>query len=202
MWTERVRSRAVGALPPEKLLPDRQPAYVSSWIYVFGVATIAALIVVIGSGLILGLKGPAWWHESGVGKFFNSIHLWAVEVFFFTMVVHLWGKFFMGAWRGGRAWVWVTGAILFLVAIGIHRATSRSGREHVVNRIGNVARLNHLAAVELPIGWNQRRVDEARKNYRYLDAVLAHFLIQRLGKSDQAELGRGIRRPVGFAGFS
>ena len=113
MWTERVRSRAVGALPPEKLLPDRQPAYVSSWIYVFGVATIAALIVVIGSGMILGLKGPAWWHESGVGKFFNSVHLWGVEIFFFTMVVHLWGKFFMGAWRGGRSWVWVTGAVAF-----------------------------------------------------------------------------------------
>jgi Cytochrome b(N-terminal)/b6/petB len=118
MWTERVRSRAVGALPPEKVLPDRQPAYVSSWIYVFGVATIAALIVVVGSGVILGLKGPAWWHTSSIGKFFNSIHLWGVEVLFFVMVVHLWGKFFMGAWRGGRAWVWVTGAVVFLVSIG------------------------------------------------------------------------------------
>jgi quinol---cytochrome c reductase cytochrome b subunit, bacillus type len=118
MWTERVRTRAVGALPPEKLLPDRQPAYVSSWIYVFGVATIASLIVVIASGVILGLKGPAWWHESGVGHFLNSIHLWGVEVFFFVMVIHLWGKYFMGAWRGGRSWLWVTGAIVFLVSIG------------------------------------------------------------------------------------
>ena len=67
---------------------------------------------------ILGLKGPAWWHVSGVGRFFNSIHLWAVEMFFFVMVVHLWGKFFMGAWRGGRALTWVTGAVVFLVAIG------------------------------------------------------------------------------------
>jgi quinol-cytochrome oxidoreductase complex cytochrome b subunit len=48
---------------------------------------------------------------------FNSIHLWAVELFFFTMVVHLWGKFWMAAWRGGRARVWVTGAVTFLVAI-------------------------------------------------------------------------------------
>jgi quinol-cytochrome oxidoreductase complex cytochrome b subunit len=118
MWTEWVRNRAVAALPPEKLLPDRQPAYVSSWIYVFGVATIAALIVVVVSGVILGLKGPAWWHVSGVGRFFNSIHLWAVEIFFFVMVVHLWGKFFMGAWRGGRGPTWVTGAVVFLIAIG------------------------------------------------------------------------------------
>ena len=34
------------------------------------------------------------------------------------MVVHLWGKFFMGAWRGGRGRTWVTGAVTFLVAIG------------------------------------------------------------------------------------
>ena len=30
MWTTWVRERAVGALPPDKLLPDRQPSYVSS----------------------------------------------------------------------------------------------------------------------------------------------------------------------------
>jgi quinol-cytochrome oxidoreductase complex cytochrome b subunit len=117
MWTTRVRERAVGALPPDKLLPDEQPAYVGSWIYVFGVATIAALVVVVVSGLILGLKGPQWWHFTGVGHFFNSIHMWSVELFFFVMVVHLWGKFFMGAWRGGRGGTWVTGAITFLIAI-------------------------------------------------------------------------------------
>ena len=118
MWTTWVRERALGSLPPEKLLPDRQPSYVSSWIYVFGVAAIASLVVVVLSGMILGLKGPEWWHVASVGRFFNGIHLWAVELFFFTMVVHLWGKFFMGAWRGGRGRTWVTGAIAFLVAIG------------------------------------------------------------------------------------
>jgi hypothetical protein len=100
-WTTRTRELAVDALPPEKLLPDGQPAYVASWIYVFGVASIAALIVIVGSGVILSLKGPAWWHYTGIGHFFNSIHLWAVELFFFVMVVHLWGKFWMAAWRGG-----------------------------------------------------------------------------------------------------
>jgi ubiquinol-cytochrome c reductase cytochrome b subunit len=116
-WTVKVRERAVAELPPEKLLPDGQPTYVASWIYVFGVASIASLIVIIVSGSILALKGPAWWHFTGVGHFFNSIHLWSVELFFFAMVVHLWGKYWMAAWRGGRAHVWVTGAITFLVAI-------------------------------------------------------------------------------------
>ena len=35
----------MATLPPDKLLPDRQPAYVASWIYVFGVLTIAAFLV-------------------------------------------------------------------------------------------------------------------------------------------------------------
>ena len=116
-WTAAVRERAVAALPPEKLLPDRQPSYVASWIYVFGVLSLASLAVIIGSGTILALKGPGWWHFTGIGHFFNSIHLWAVELFFFFMVIHLWGKYWMAAWRGGRARVWITGAVTFLVAI-------------------------------------------------------------------------------------
>jgi quinol-cytochrome oxidoreductase complex cytochrome b subunit len=116
-WTEKVRERAVGALPPEKLLPDSQPSYMSSWIYVFGVLTLTSLIVIIASGSILALKGPGWWHFTGIGHFFNSIHLWSVELFFFFMVIHLWGKYWMAAWRGGRARVWMTGAVAFIVAV-------------------------------------------------------------------------------------
>jgi len=116
-WTVRLREAGVKAMPPERLLPDGQPAYMSSWIYTFGVLTIAALVVIIASGTILGLKGPAWWHYTGVGHFFNSIHLWSVELFFFFMVIHLWGKFFMASWRGGRAKTWMSGAISFLIAI-------------------------------------------------------------------------------------
>jgi hypothetical protein len=116
-WTTRIREAVVGALPPEKLLPDSQPTYVASWIYVFGVASIASLMVIVGSGVILSLKGPAWWHYTSVGHFFNSIHLWAVLLFFFVMVVHLWGKYWMAAWRGGRTRVWITGAVTFLIAI-------------------------------------------------------------------------------------
>jgi ubiquinol-cytochrome c reductase cytochrome b subunit len=116
-WTGAVRERAVAALPPEKLLPDSQPAYMSSWIYVFGVLSLASLVVLIASGSVLSLKGPGWWHFTGIGHFFNSLHLWSVELFFFFMVIHLWGKYWMAAWRGGRARVWMTGVVCFLVAI-------------------------------------------------------------------------------------
>jgi quinol-cytochrome oxidoreductase complex cytochrome b subunit len=50
--------------------------------------------------------------------FVNSLHLWSVEVFFFAMIIHLWGKFFMAAWRGRRRTTWITGVISFLVSVG------------------------------------------------------------------------------------
>jgi hypothetical protein len=118
MWTAAVRTRWLAVLPPEKLLPDRQPAYVASWIYVFGVASLAALGVAIASGMAIALGGVDWWHTNSVGHFFNSLHLWSVELFMAMIVIHLWGKFWMAAWRGRRAMTWMTGVIAFGASIG------------------------------------------------------------------------------------
>jgi quinol-cytochrome oxidoreductase complex cytochrome b subunit len=117
-WTGALRRRTVRAMPPEKLLPDTQPSYVSSWIYVFGVLTLCALLVVLISGGVLALEGPAWWHGSRVGHYVNSLHLWSVQLFMGFMVIHLWGKFWMAAWRGRRALTWITGAVAFVASIG------------------------------------------------------------------------------------
>ena len=117
-WTVRLRGRIGGLVPAGEALPDSQPSYVSSWIYVFGVLTLAALTVVLGSGVVLTLGGAAWWHVSSVGHFVNSLHLWSVELFFMFMVIHLWGKFWMAAWRGRRTMTWVTGVAAFVASIG------------------------------------------------------------------------------------
>jgi Cytochrome b(N-terminal)/b6/petB len=117
MWTSRVRRTALRALPPGKLLPDRQPAYVASWAYVFGVGSLAALGVAIVSGFALALGGPDWWHYNPVGHFFNSLHVWSVELFMALLVIHLWAKFWMAAWRGRRALTWMTGVVAFLLSV-------------------------------------------------------------------------------------
>ena len=117
-WTARVRTRAVESFPPDHLLPDSQPIYVGSWIYVFGVLTLAAFLVVLASGFILAIEGPQWWHSSSAGHYVNSLHLWSVELFMAFMVIHLWGKFWMAAWRGKRAMTWITGSLCFLGSIG------------------------------------------------------------------------------------
>lgn len=116
-WTRQIRSYLVRELPIDDLLPDQLPDFVRSYVYLFGVLTIASFILLIVSGVVLVMFGPEWWHISSVGRFFNSIHYWSVQAFFFFMVLHLWSQFFMMAWRGGRGSNWVTGVLLFVVSI-------------------------------------------------------------------------------------
>ncbi len=116
-WTGKSRRWFLKHLPPDKLLPEDQPSYVASWAYVFGMGAVAGLVFIIGSGLVLGLNGPQWYHVSSLGHFINSVHLWSVELFFMFLVVHLWIKFWMAAWRGGRILTWITGMVAFLVSV-------------------------------------------------------------------------------------
>jgi quinol-cytochrome oxidoreductase complex cytochrome b subunit len=116
-WTLRVRQAIDSHLPMDHLLPDRQPYYVGSWVYVFGVVTIAALVWVIVSGVVLSSFGPQWWHDSSVGRFFNRLHFWSVQLFFIFMVLHLWGQYFMAGWRSRRAATWMIGVVIFGTSI-------------------------------------------------------------------------------------
>jgi hypothetical protein len=117
-WTGKLREAISARWPWHQLLPDRQPAYVHSWVYLFGVGAIASLLWIVGSGMILVVFGPAWWHLSSAGRLVNSIHFWSVQLFFFCMVLHLWGQYWMAAWRHGRAMVWFFGVLIFALAIG------------------------------------------------------------------------------------
>jgi ubiquinol-cytochrome c reductase cytochrome b subunit len=116
-WTASVRNRVARTIPLTELLPTRQPAYVGSWVYAFGVVTIAALFWVVLSGVLLAFFGSEWWHISPVGKLFNSIHFWSVQMFFIFMVLHLWGQYWGAGWRDGRAATWMVGVVIFLVSV-------------------------------------------------------------------------------------
>jgi Cytochrome b(N-terminal)/b6/petB len=116
-WTGAARRLLERRLPLNHLLPSRQPFFVGSWVYVFGVVAITALMWVIGSGVVLAFFGPGWWHVSGIGRFVNSIHFWAVQLLFFFVVLHLWGQYFMASWRDGRAKTWLVGVVVFVAAL-------------------------------------------------------------------------------------
>ena len=116
-WTATLRRSLERELPLEHVLPDQEPAYVGSWVYVFGVVAIASLVLVVASGVILAFFGPQWWHVSPQGHFMNSIHFWSVQMFFIFMVLHLWGQYFAQGWRDGRAATWMVGVVIFLIAV-------------------------------------------------------------------------------------
>jgi ubiquinol-cytochrome c reductase cytochrome b subunit len=155
-WTARVRRSIERHLPMDHLLPDRQPYYVGSWVYVFGVFTIAALVWVIASGVALSFMGPQWWHDSGLGRFVNSLHFWSVQLFFISMVLHLWGQYFMAGWRDGRAATWMIGVVIF----GISVLTAFTGYLSQMNAAGagaffnvlNFGQMYGLHVMLLPIG--------------------------------------------------
>ena len=104
-------------LSMEDALPTRMPVYVNSVVYLFGAMTLAALGMLIATGVIITIFGPGWWHVSRAGHFVNSLHFWSAQVFFAGLLLHLIGKFFMAAWRGGRWPAWVVGAIAFGLSV-------------------------------------------------------------------------------------
>jgi len=116
--TTEIRERVRRLMPLEDLLPDHLPAFVRSPAYFFGVFSLSSLVILILSGIMLAAFGPQWWHTNAVGHFVNSLHFWCSELFFFSMTLHLWTEFFKGSWRHGRRLTWVSGAIIFLAAIG------------------------------------------------------------------------------------
>jgi quinol-cytochrome oxidoreductase complex cytochrome b subunit len=119
-WTRPspwLRGYLVRNYPLRKVLPDREPAYVSSVLYTMGVLTLAALIIAIVSGAIIALGGVSFWHTNSFGAFMNSIHFWSVQAMFLFMAVHFITNFFTMGWRGGRGWTWMTGVLAFILTI-------------------------------------------------------------------------------------
>jgi ubiquinol-cytochrome c reductase cytochrome b subunit len=103
--------------PYNRLLPSDEPAYVSKLFYMFGSLALMSFIFLIATGVILVMKGVYWNHNSNIGWFFNSLHFWSCQIFFFAIFVHFGSSFFTAAWRGGRGLTWLFGATTFFIAI-------------------------------------------------------------------------------------
>jgi quinol-cytochrome oxidoreductase complex cytochrome b subunit len=114
--TETAQRALQDNLPVEDLLPTRMPIYVNSMSYLFGVSALSALGILVLTGVLLGLFGPAWYHGSQGGHFVNSLHFWGAQVFFGTLLMHLITKFLMAAWRDGRWKTWGVGVLAFGIA--------------------------------------------------------------------------------------
>lgn len=85
--------------------------------YTLGSLTASSFIILVATGIIMAANGPQWWTVSSIGFYLRGVHFWAVQAFFFFMILHLLRVFFSGAWRGGRERTWLLGTLALLVAI-------------------------------------------------------------------------------------
>jgi quinol-cytochrome oxidoreductase complex cytochrome b subunit len=115
--TRRAQRWLRAELTLEDVLPTTMPVYVASLAYLFGAAALSTLALLVLTGLVLALSGPAWYHASPAGHFVNSLHFWGVQVFFAALVLHLLTKFVMAAWRDGRWKTWIVGTMIFGLAV-------------------------------------------------------------------------------------
>jgi ubiquinol-cytochrome c reductase cytochrome b subunit len=111
----RARRAFLRTWPPSQLLPDAEPAYVKSWFYTFGVAILAAMVMLVASGIVLAVFGPEWWLHSPAGAWFGALHYWAVQLFFLFMFAHFIAVFVTGAFRGRKV-TWALGVLAFATA--------------------------------------------------------------------------------------
>lgn len=113
----RMRRGFFRTWPPQQLLPDAEPIYVKSWLYVAGIMSVSSLVMLFATGIPLAIMGPQWWMRSSLGGFVHSMHFWAVQLFFLFVFAHFISVFLMGAFRGRRALTWMLGVLAFLVGV-------------------------------------------------------------------------------------
>lgn len=116
-WTATSKRMLGEVLSAETWLPTEMPEYAQGFMYMLGSLTASSFVVLIVTGILLAMNGADTWSYNGAMRFVAATHFWAVQAFFFFMMLHLWRAFFTGAWRGGRGATWLLGAVAFLIAI-------------------------------------------------------------------------------------
>jgi ubiquinol-cytochrome c reductase cytochrome b subunit len=123
-WIEE-RTGGISAL--KNFLTEDVPGGASYW-YVFGSATLIALVIQIVTGIFLTFyyapsATTAWEstkfiydHVNG-GAFLLSLHFWGASAMIALMTLHLLQVMIWGAYKRPREVMWVIGVILFLLTL-------------------------------------------------------------------------------------
>lgn len=105
------------------------PAHANTVAYSLGGLTAFALLILIGSGVVLAQfynPDPAFANASvrhivnGVygGRLIRSLHYWAAEAMYVLAILHLLRIYFTGAYKRPREGNWLIGVAMFALTIG------------------------------------------------------------------------------------
>ena len=123
-WLEQ-RTGAVSAIT--EFLTEDVPGGASYW-YVFGSATIFAMMLQIATGIFLTFyyapsSASAWestkyiYEHVPLGQFVISLHYWGATAMIALMVLHLLQVLIWGSYKAPREMMWVVGVLLFVITL-------------------------------------------------------------------------------------
>src|ERR1039458_1493458 len=94
------------------LMLQKVPSYGNKIYYSLGFLSMTSFLLLLISGLVLVLYGPAWWLTTATGLYFRSIHLWAVQAFILFICLHLLIVFLTSGYKPPRRLTWVIGVLM------------------------------------------------------------------------------------------
>lgn len=91
--------------------------FISTWRIVNNSVTLAALIVVFATGILMASRGLSWLYASNVSHFVHGLHFWSVQILFVSIILHFMFIFWRSAWKGRRFAMWASGVIAFFTCM-------------------------------------------------------------------------------------
>ncbi len=98
-------------------LENTTPNFISTWRLVNNSVTLAALIVVFASGILMASRGLSWLYASNVSHFVHGLHFWSVQILFISIILHFMFIFWRSAWKGRRFAMWASGVVTFFTCM-------------------------------------------------------------------------------------
>jgi hypothetical protein len=112
MATVRLKIRPI---PQEEFKETlyRKLKFLSHYAHLIKTLILADLMIVIGSGLILAMRGPSWAYASTASRFTHAMHFWSVQLLFLLVITHILGNVWKSEWEGRAFVTWVSGALTY-----------------------------------------------------------------------------------------
>lgn len=109
----KVRKERKVRTPAEEGSELHDPQFLLRWRHVNNSVSLATLILVFSSGILMASRGLSWLYASNVSHFVHGLHFWSVQLLFVSIVLHFMFNFWRAAWKGHKFSMWVSGVVTF-----------------------------------------------------------------------------------------